>query len=75
MLETAGEKAATFTQEQKAAEAAVSYVNDYLGGVSGHPIQLEVCNDQLQVSLARECANKAVASDAVAVLSGDPSNP
>ncbi|MFW0785786.1 ABC transporter substrate-binding protein [Gordonia sp. CPCC 206044] len=75
LLPTAGPKAATHTQEIEAANAAVSYLNEYRGGINGHPIQLEVCEDQLQVSLARECANKAVASGAVAVVAGDPSNP
>lgn len=75
VFQTSGDKSAAYTQEKTVAEAAVSYINDYLGGVNGRPIELTVCEDQIQVSLARECANKAVASDAVAVVAGDPSNP
>ncbi|GAA3702998.1 ABC transporter substrate-binding protein [Gordonia hankookensis] len=75
VFQTTGEKGVTYTQEKKVADATVSYINDYLGGINGRPLAITVCEDQAQVSLARECANKAVASDAVAVISGDPSNP
>ncbi len=75
VLATTGPKAAAFTHEGEAATAAVSYLNEYLGGINGRPIKLTICEDELQVSLARACANKAVGSDAVAVVSGAPSSP
>ena len=59
------------TEEIEAAKAAVFYVNDYLGGVNGRPLEITmVCENQAQPSLARDCANKFVQSDAVALVSG-----
>ncbi|MEE3849590.1 ABC transporter substrate-binding protein [Gordonia sp. LSe1-13] len=75
VFQTTGEQGIAYTQETKVAEATVAYINDHLGGINGRPLALTVCEDKAQVSLARECANEAVASDAVAVISGDPSNP
>ncbi|MGW4365830.1 ABC transporter substrate-binding protein [Nocardia takedensis] len=71
---TTGPKAPVYTEELEVAKATVSYVNDYLGGVNGRPIELIPCEDELQVSLARDCANKFVQSEAVAVVSGEANN-
>lgn len=63
------------TGEMEAARAAADYVNDYLGGVNGRPLEIiDVCQTKAQASLARECANKFAASDAVALLSGPEPN-
>ncbi|MGO4256402.1 ABC transporter substrate-binding protein [Marmoricola sp. RAF53] len=63
------------TGEMEAARAAADYVNDYLGGVNGRPLEIvDVCQTKAQPSLARDCANKFVQSDAVAVLSGPEPN-
>src|SRR3954451_10506920 len=32
-----------FPEYSAAAKAAVAYINDYKGGIGGHPIQLDVC--------------------------------
>ena len=70
-----GENSVTNVNELKPAQAAVGYINDHLGGINGRPIELiDVCEDQLQVSAARECGNKFVQSDAVAVVTGEFSN-
>lgn len=71
---TTGPKAPVYTEELEVAKATVSYINNYLGGVNGRPIDLITCEDEIQVSLARDCANKFVQSDAVAVVSGETSN-
>ncbi|WP_406274301.1 ABC transporter substrate-binding protein [Nocardia sp. NBC_00881] len=66
-------KAAQFdtTPEIEAAKAAASYVNDYLGGINGRPIEINlVCENQGQPGRTRDCANKFVQSDAVALVSG-----
>ena len=33
------------SQETPVAEATASWINDYLGGIGGHPIHLVICND------------------------------
>lgn len=72
---TTGASAAAYTHETEVAEATVKYINEYLGGINGHPITLTICEDGLQAAKARECANKAVGSKAVAVVGGTPSSP
>ncbi|WP_109530512.1 MULTISPECIES: ABC transporter substrate-binding protein [Nocardia] len=71
---TTGPKAPVYTEELEVAKATVSYINNYLGGINGRPIALTTCEDEIQVSLARNCANKFVQSGAVAVVSGETSN-
>ncbi|MEV0355609.1 ABC transporter substrate-binding protein [Nocardia sp. NPDC050697] len=73
-LITTGPKAPVYTEELEVAQATATYINDYLGGLNGRPIELIPCEDELQVSLARNCANKFVQSDAVAVVSGEANN-
>lgn len=75
MFNTPGNKSSAYTNETEVAEATVKYINENLGGINGRPIKLTMCFDELQAANARECANKAVGSKAVAVLSGTPSNP
>ena len=55
------------SSEVPAAQAAVKYVNGYLGGINGHPITLDVCDDQQTPSGATDCANQMV-SDGVPVV-------
>ncbi|WP_109524573.1 ABC transporter substrate-binding protein [Nocardia aurea] len=63
------------TMEIAAARATASYVNDYLGGINGRPLEIVlVCENQTLPSRARDCANKYVQSDAVAVVSGPNGN-
>jgi branched-chain amino acid transport system substrate-binding protein len=52
------------------ARAAVAYANDYLGGLGGHPIELEVCNDLADGASVVACGNQLVNDDVVAVVSG-----
>lgn len=61
--ETAGD-------EQPAAEATVQWVNEYMGGVAGHPIELEVCVDDLDPAKATDCANEMIANGVAAVVIG-----
>ena len=43
------------TPEIKAAQAAVSYINNYKGGLAGHPIKLEVCETKQTPTGATNC--------------------
>src|ERR1700681_2724229 len=55
------------SSEVPAAQAAVKYVNQYLGGVNGHPITLDVCDTQQTPSGGTDCGNQMV-SDGVPVV-------
>lgn len=55
-----------------AAKAAAGYVNDYLGGIAGHPIELDACESQQQPATAQQCVNNWIAAKPVMVL-GDTS--
>jgi branched-chain amino acid transport system substrate-binding protein len=57
-------------QEGPAAEAAVAWVNDYLGGVGGRPIELVTCENGLDPATASDCANQMITEGAVAVVTG-----
>lgn len=56
------------SSEVPAAQAAVKYINAYLGGLNGHPISLNVCADQQTPSGATDCGNQMVSDGVVAVL-------
>lgn len=56
------------SSEIGAAQASASYVNDYRGGVGGHPIVLDVCQDHQTPSGATDCATQMVSDKVVAVL-------
>ncbi|MFI5041450.1 MAG: ABC transporter substrate-binding protein [Acidimicrobiales bacterium] len=56
------------SSEVPAAQAAAKYINDYLGGVAGHPISLDVCDDQQTPSGATDCANQFITDKVPVVL-------
>jgi len=58
------------SSEVPAAQAAAKYINDYLGGVGGHPITLDVCDDQQTPSGATDCGNQFVTDKVPAVVYG-----
>lgn len=58
------------TPEINAAKASAQYLNDYLGGIGGHPIDLEVCETHQTPAGATDCATKMVQANVVAVLYG-----
>jgi ABC-type branched-subunit amino acid transport system substrate-binding protein len=62
-------QASTFSypEGQTAIEAAAMSLNA-AGGINGHPIQVEACNDQGDPNVAAQCARKAVSDGDVAVL-------
>jgi branched-chain amino acid transport system substrate-binding protein len=51
-----------------AEQAAVSYLNDQLGGINGHPLQLVHCNEQLSPSVAATCTEHFIQAGAVGVI-------
>jgi branched-chain amino acid transport system substrate-binding protein len=56
------------------AEATAKYVNEHLGGVAGHPIDLRLCADHGTPAGATECANELLRDDVAIVLAGNPVN-
>jgi branched-chain amino acid transport system substrate-binding protein len=56
--------------ERPTAEATVAWANEYLGGIGGHPIELEVCVDDIDPSKAADCANQMIQADVAAVVIG-----
>jgi branched-chain amino acid transport system substrate-binding protein len=56
--------------ELEAAEAATDYVNAYLGGVAGRPIELDVCSTDLTPAGASDCVRQMVSNRVPVVLNG-----
>ena len=53
-----------------AAVAAADYANDELGGIAGHPIQVDRCSENEDTASATACANKMVQDKVAAVVIG-----
>ena len=60
--------AVTFPEGRQGAIAAANYVNDYLGGINGHPIQIDECTGDGTPATAARCANQLVADHPMAIL-------
>jgi branched-chain amino acid transport system substrate-binding protein len=60
--------AVTFPEARQGAIAAVNYVNNYLGGINGHPIQIDACTGDGTPATAARCANQLVAAHPMAIL-------
>ena len=58
------------TNEIKGAQAAAKYINEYLGGINGHPIELKVCEAHGNPADATDCANQMVQAKVPAVIEG-----
>jgi branched-chain amino acid transport system substrate-binding protein len=56
------------SSEIPAAGAAVSYINNHLGGIGGHPLRLATCVDGETPSGATDCVNQMIAAHVVAVF-------
>jgi branched-chain amino acid transport system substrate-binding protein len=60
--------AVTFPEARQGAIAAVDYVNNYLDGINGHPIQIDECTGDGTPATAARCANQLVADHPMAIL-------
>jgi branched-chain amino acid transport system substrate-binding protein len=56
------------------AQAAVAYGNQYLGGIAGRPVKLDICESKGTSASSAACANQMIANHVVAVLHGIDSN-
>lgn len=60
----------SFPELRLGAEAAVTFINEELGGVGGRPIEFLPCVTTFSVEKSRSCAQELVAKDVVAVTGG-----
>src|SRR6187200_1906286 len=60
----------TFPEYRQAAEAAAKYINDYKGGINGHPIKIVSCATDGQPATSARCANQVLDKKPVAILGG-----
>jgi branched-chain amino acid transport system substrate-binding protein len=65
------------SSELPAAQAAAKYANAYLGGIGGHPIELDICDDKQTPSGTTDCDNQMITDKVPIVLNnvtgnGDP---
>ena len=58
------------SQETPVAEATAQWLNEYQGGIGGHPIQVVICNDGNEPGKAVDCANQMLQEKVVAVVIG-----
>jgi branched-chain amino acid transport system substrate-binding protein len=63
------------TPEINMAKATVKYVNEYLDGIAGRPIELDVCADQVTPAGATQCADQMLADKVPVVLQSQPGQP
>jgi branched-chain amino acid transport system substrate-binding protein len=57
-----------FPEATAAAQAAASFVNDYLGGIGGHPIQLVTCFVVSSEEDGQNCAQKMAADSSIVAV-------
>jgi branched-chain amino acid transport system substrate-binding protein len=60
----------TFPEYRQAAELAVKYINDYKGGIGGHPVELASCATDGQPATSGRCANQIADKKPTAILGG-----
>jgi branched-chain amino acid transport system substrate-binding protein len=58
----------TFPEARQGAIAAMEYVNNYLGGINGHPIVIDSCIGDGTPASAGRCATELVAKHPLAIL-------
>ncbi|MBS1893929.1 MAG: ABC transporter substrate-binding protein [Actinobacteria bacterium] len=57
----------TYPSEEQAGKVAAEWVNAN-GGLNGHPVELETCDDQNSPNTVQECARKALEGEQAAVV-------
>lgn len=58
----------TFPEARQGLIAGVDYVNNYLGGINGHPIKLISCISDASPAVSARCASQLVDKHPVAIL-------
>ncbi len=60
----------SFPELRLAVEAGIEWINTELGGVDGHPLELDACITNFSVERSQACAQQMVGDEVVAVLGG-----
>ena len=60
----------SFPELSQGVQAAIDFVNEQLGGIEGHPVELEVCNTEFSAEGSTSCGQQFVISEVPAVLGG-----
>ena len=60
----------SYPELSAATRAAITFVNDELGGVNGRPVELDVCNTKFSAEGSTACAQQFVEAKVPAVLGG-----
>jgi branched-chain amino acid transport system substrate-binding protein len=63
-----GTPAGSFQFAREAEEAAVKYVNEYLGGIHGRPLKLETCTSDGSPATSANCATRLLEKKPVAFV-------
>ncbi len=69
LLNQENDPVGSFPEIRLCIEGAVAYINAELGGIGGHPVELEICI-QNSIPAAQECAQDLATSDLVSVING-----
>ena len=69
LLNQENDPVGSFPEIRLGIEGAVAYINAELGGIGGHPVELEICI-QNSIPAAQECAQDLATSDLVSVING-----
>jgi branched-chain amino acid transport system substrate-binding protein len=56
------------SSETPAAQATAKYINEHLGGIAGHPIELDTCDTKDTPAGSTDCGNQFIADKVAAVL-------
>jgi branched-chain amino acid transport system substrate-binding protein len=56
--------------ETPVAQATVQWLNQYMNGLAGHKIDLEVCDDAIDAGKTTDCANQMIRDGVAAVVIG-----
>ena len=56
--------------ETPVAQATVKWLNQYMNGLAGHKIDLEVCDDAIDAGKTADCANQMIRDGVAAVVIG-----
>ena len=62
--------AAAFPDETGGTKATVAYINNYLNGINGHPIQVNYCSTDGTPASASSCATQVLQHNPVAIIGG-----
>ena len=70
MINQEGTPLGSFPEVRLGAEAAITFINEELGGIDGHPLELVPCTTTFSPEASQACAQQLVEDDVVAVLGG-----